>query len=110
MLGNFELNVMMPVQIHNLLESIRLLSNSSRVFADKCISGIKADKKRCEEMIEKSLAMVTSLAPLIGYDMAAKIAKEAYDTGKTVREICMEKKVIPEDQLKKVLDPWSMTE
>ncbi len=109
MLGNFELNVMMPVQAHNLLESVKLLSNSSRVFADKCISGIKADKKRCEEMIEKSLAMVTSLAPLIGYDTAAKIAKEAYDTGRTVREICEEKKVLPLDQLKKVLDPWSMT-
>jgi len=109
MLGNFELNVMMPVQVHSLLESIRLLTSSSRVFADKCISGIKADKKRCEEMIEKSLAMVTSLAPLIGYDMAAKIAKEAYDTGKTVREICAEKKVLPADRLKKVLDPWSMT-
>lgn len=109
MLGNFELNVMMPVTGHNLLESIRLLASSSRVFADKCISGIKADKKRCEEMIEKSLAMVTSLAPLIGYDMAAKIAKEAYDTGKTVREICMEKNVLPEDKLKKILDPWSMT-
>ena len=109
MLGNFELNVMMPVKGHNLLQSIRLLSNSSRVFADKCISGIKADRKRCEEMVEKSLAMVTSLAPIIGYDAAAKIAKEAYDTGRTIREICMEKNVLPEDQLKKVLDPWSMT-
>ena len=109
MLGNFELNVMMPVKGHNLLQSIRLLSNSSRVFADKCISGIKADRKRCEEMVEKSLAMVTSLAPIIGYDAAAKIAKEAYETGRTVREICVEKKVLPADQLKKVLDPWSMT-
>ncbi|MBI4228381.1 MAG: class II fumarate hydratase [Deltaproteobacteria bacterium] len=108
-MGNFELNVMMPVKGHNLLESIRLLTNSSRVFADKCISGIKADKKRCEEMIEKSLAMVTSLAPLIGYDLAAKIAKEAYDTGKTVREICTEKRVLPEEKLKKVLDPLAMT-
>ena len=109
MFGNFELNVMMPVKGHNLLESIRLLTSSSRVFADKCITGLKADKKHCEEMIEKSLAMVTSLAPLIGYDYAAKIAKEAYETGKTVREVCLEKRVLPEDKLKKVLDPWTMT-
>ena len=109
MLGNFELNVMMPVKGHNLLESIRLLTTSSRVFADRCISGLKADKKRCEEMIEKSLAMVTSLAPIIGYDSAAKIAKEAYETGKTVREVCLEKKVLPEERLRKVLDPWTMT-
>lgn len=108
--GNFELNVMMPVMIHNLLQSVELLSTSCNVFADKCIRGIKADRKRCEEMIEKSLAMCTSLAPIIGYDDAAKIAKEAYDTGKTVREVAIEKNVLPADQLNKVLDPWSMTE
>jgi fumarate hydratase class II len=109
-LGNFELNVMMPVKGHNLLQSINLLSNVSRIFADKCIVGIKADKKRCEEMIEKSLAMCTVLAPIIGYDAAAKIAKEAYETGKTVRQVALEKKVLPEDDLNKVLDPWAMTE
>ncbi|MGI9554284.1 MAG: class II fumarate hydratase [Thermodesulfobacteriota bacterium] len=108
--GNFELNVMMPMMAHNILESIRLLSNVSTVFVDKCIDGIKADKKRCEEMIEKSLAMCTSLAPIIGYDNAAAIAKEAYATGKTVRQVAMEKGVLPEKELNKVLDPWSMTE
>lgn len=108
--GNFELNVMMPVKGHNLLQSIDLLGKSSQVFADKCIKGIKADRKRCEEMIEKSLAMCTSLAPVIGYDHAAKIAKEAYETGKTVREVALEKKVLPAEKLKKLLDPWSMTE
>ncbi len=108
--GNFELNVMMPMMANNILESIRLLSNVSRVFVDKCINGIKADKKRCEEMIEKSLAMCTSLAPIIGYDNAAAIAKEAYATGKTVREIALEKEVLPKDEIGKVLDPWSMTE
>ncbi|MGH7885470.1 MAG: aspartate ammonia-lyase, partial [Thermodesulfobacteriota bacterium] len=87
-----------------------LLSKVSVVFVDKCINGIKADKKRCEEMIEKSLAMCTSLAPIIGYDNAAAIAKEAYATGKTVREIAIERKALPEDELKKVLDPLSMTE
>lgn len=108
--GNFELNVMMPVKGHNLLQSIELLGKVSQVFVDKCIKGIKADKKRCEEMIEKSLAMCTSLAPVIGYDAAAKIAKEAYETGKTVREVALEKKVLPEAKLKELLDPWSMTE
>ncbi len=108
--GNFELNVMMPVKGHNLLQSIELLGNVSQVFVDKCIKDIKADKKRCEEMIEKSLAMCTSLAPVIGYDAAAKIAKEAYETGKTVREVALEKKVLPAEKLKELLDPWSMTE
>ncbi len=108
--GNFELNVMMPMMANNLLESIRLLSNVSHVFVDKCIDGIKADKKRCEEMIEKSLAMCTSLAPIIGYDNAAAIAKEAYATGKTVREVALEKRVMPEKELARVLDPYTMTE
>lgn len=108
--GNFELNVMMPMMAHNILESIRLLSRVSRVFVDKCIDGIKADPKRCEEMIEKSLAMCTSLAPIIGYDNAAAIAKEAYASGKTVRQVAIEKKILPERELSKVLDPWSMTE
>lgn len=107
--GNFELNVMMPVKGHNLLQSIELLARASDVFADKCIKGIKADKKRCEEMIEKSLAMCTSLAPVIGYDNAAKIAKEAYERGKTVREVALEKKVLPAAKLNELLDPWSMT-
>ncbi len=108
--GNFELNVMMPMMANNILESIRLLSKVSVVFVDKCIDGIKVDRKRCEEMIEKSLAMCTSLAPIIGYDNAAAIAKEAFATGKTVREVAMGKKVLPEKELNKVLDPYSMTE
>ena len=108
--GNFELNVMMPMMANNLLESIRLLSKVSVVFVDKCINDIQADRKRCGEMIEKSLAMCTSLAPIIGYDNAAAIAKEAFATGKTVREVAMAKKVLPEKELNKVLDPYSMTE
>lgn len=108
--GNFELNVMMPMMAKNLLESIRLLSNVSHAFVDKCIDGIQADKKRCGEMIEKSLAMCTSLAPIIGYDNAAAIAKQAYATGKTVREVALELQVMPEIELARVLDPYSMTE
>ena len=108
--GNFELNVMMPVMAHDLLESIRLLANVTDVFCEKCVTGIKANKARCEELVELSMAMVTSLAPRIGYDRAAEIAKESARTGKTVREICLEKKVLPEKELNRVLDPVSMTE
>jgi fumarate hydratase, class II len=107
--GQLELNVMMPVMAHNVLESIRLLSNVARVFQDKCISGIIANRERCNELVELSMAMVTSLAPLIGYDRAAEIAKESATTGKTVRQICRERQVLPEDQLDRALDPVEMT-
>ena len=108
--GNFELNVMMPMMIHNVLESSSLLSQSAVNFRAKCIDGIIADQERCGEMIEKSLAMCTSLAPLIGYDQAAAIAKEAYKTGKTVREVALEKNLLPEKELNEALDPKRMTE
>jgi fumarate hydratase, class II len=108
--GNFELNVMMPVMAYDLLESIRLLANVIDAFCEKCVTGIVANKKRCEELVELSMAMVTSLAPKIGYDRAAEIAKESAKTGKTVREICREKKVLPEAELDRVLDPVAMTE
>ncbi len=109
MSGNFELNVMMPVMAHNLLESINLLASAATVFEKKCIRGLKADKERNNEMIEKSLAMCTSLVPYIGYDAAAAIAKEAYKSGKTVREVALEKEVLSEKDLAKALDPLSMT-
>ncbi len=107
--GVFELNVMMPVMTHNLLESIRLLSASTRNFTDRCILGIQANKERCNEMIEKSLAMCTALVPEIGYDAAAAIAKEAYETGKTVREIALRKKIVSPKRLTEILDPLRMT-
>src|SRR5213594_1581871 len=108
--GNFELNVMMPVMAHDLLESIRLLANVVDVFCEKCASGIKANKARCEELVELSMAMVTALAPKIGYDRAADIAKESVRTGKTVRQLCRERKILPEKELERALDPISMTE
>ena len=108
--GNFELNVMMPVMAYNLLQSIELLSRSCRNFTARCVLGITADEEHCRSMIEKSLAMCTALAAVIGYDAAAGIAKEAYRTGKTVREVARNQKVLPEDQLKELLDPWGMTE
>ena len=108
--GNFELNVMMPVMALRLLEAITFSAKVVRAFTEKCVMGIEANRERCEELIEKSLAMVTSLAPVIGYDAAAKIAKEAFTTGKTVREVAKTHKVLPEDKLDKILDPWRMTE
>ncbi|MGB8341212.1 MAG: class II fumarate hydratase [Chthoniobacterales bacterium] len=108
--GNLDLNVMMPVMAHNLLESIRILGNAADIFADKCVSGIVANRERCQELVELSMAMVTSLAPRIGYDRAAEIAKESAKTGKTVRQICREKKVLPEAELNAALDPVAMTE
>jgi fumarate hydratase, class II len=107
--GNLDLNVMMPVMAYNILESIRLLANVVRLFRDKCVSGITANRERCQELVEYSMAMVTSLAPIIGYDRAAEIAKESAKTGKTVREICREKQVVPEVDLNRILDPIEMT-
>ena len=108
--GNFELNVMMPIMALRLLESITFSARVTEAFTEKCIVGIEANKERCEELIEKSLAMVTALAPVIGYDAAAKIAKESFTTGKTVREVALEHNVLPPEKLSKVLDPWRMTE
>ncbi|MHC5111302.1 MAG: class II fumarate hydratase [Planctomycetota bacterium] len=107
--GHYELNVMMPMMAHNALESVRLMANGARVFADRCVAGIEANEERCQELIEGSLAMCTSLAPLIGYDKAAAIAKEAYQTGKTVRQVAREHHVLSDEELDKALDPLSMT-
>ena len=99
--GNFELNVMMPVMAHNLLESIRLLANARRCRSAKSASKeSRRTGSAAPNWWNNRMAMVTSLAPLIGYDRAAEIAKESARTGKTVREICLEKKVLPEAELK----------
>ncbi len=108
--STFELNVMMPVMAYCLLESIDLLSNGVRVFADRCVAGIEANRERCESLVEQSLSMVTSLAPLIGYDKAAALAKESVTTGRTVRELAIEQKILPEAELKHALDPRRMTQ
>jgi fumarate hydratase class II len=110
MSGNFELNVMMPVIAYNLLQSVEILANSSRLLADLCVSGLQANAQRCEALVEESLAMVTALAPVIGYDRAAEIAKEAFATGRTVRELCSEKGVLPPEELERVLDARAQTE
>jgi fumarate hydratase, class II len=108
--STFELNVMMPVMAYNILQSVELLSRASTVFADRCAAGIEANRERCESLVEQSLAMCTSLAPLVGYDKAAEIAKESFKTGKTVRQIAVEKKLMDEAALNKSLDPIRMTQ
>jgi fumarate hydratase class II len=108
--GNFELIVMLPVMAYNLLQSIELLAAASNNFAAKCIEGITANEERCKSLIEQSLAMCTALAPEIGYEAAAKLAKEAYRSGKTVREVAKAQQVLPEARLNELLDPWRMTE
>ncbi len=108
--GNFELNTMLPVAAHNLLQSIELLTSASHVFARRCISGLEADVQKCEGNIEQSLAMCTSLAPVIGYDKAAKIAKVAYESGRTVREVALEISGLDKNKIAELLDAKSQTE
>jgi len=108
--GNFELNVMMPVMALRLLEAIEFSAAATRAFTDKCVRGIAVDETRCAELVEKSAAMATALAPVIGYDAAAKIAKEAYVSNKTVREVCRARGILPEERLNQLLDPRRMTE
>ncbi len=108
--GNFELNVMMPVIAYNLLQSVEILGNAAGLLAERCVDGLTANVERNRELVEKSLAMCTSLAPKIGYDEAAAIAKEAFKTGRTVREIAVERQVLPPDELEQVLDARAQTE
>jgi fumarate hydratase class II len=108
--GNFQLNIMMPVMGHAALESIRLLAQGTTAFVDLCAKTLEANEEACEASVEKSLSMVTSLNPYIGYEKAAALAKEAFKTGKTIRELCREQNVLPEEQLNEALDPMRMTE
>jgi fumarate hydratase class II len=107
--GNLELNVMMPVMAYDLLESIELLAAASRNFDLRAIQGLEADADRASGYVQQSLAMCTVLAPVIGYEKAAAIAKEAYRTGRTVREVARESSGIPEDRLDELLDPRGQT-
>jgi fumarate hydratase class II len=100
---------MMPVMAFNLLQSIELLSNAARVFADRCVAGLDANVQRCQALVEQSLAMCTSLAPIVGYDKSAEIAKESFKTGKTVRQIAEEKNLLSPAELSKALDAKRMT-
>ena len=108
--GNFELNVMLPLIARNLLEQIKLLANASENFSEKLVMGLEAQRASIEQKNEDSLALATALAPIIGYEKAAEIAKKAHETGKTVRQIALEADVLPEDQLDQALDLYGMTD
>jgi fumarate hydratase class II len=106
----FELNVMMTVMAYNLLNSIQWMANAVRAFRDHCVVGIEADVARCQENLERNLSLATGLAPVIGYDRAAEISKEAYLSGRTVREVAQEWGVLSESELDEALDARRMTE
>jgi fumarate hydratase class II len=101
--GVFELNVMMPLIAHNLLQSIELLAAAADRFASACVEGLRADRAACEGFIERSLALVTGLVPHIGYDRAAAVAKRAYQERRTVREVLREEAILPEDEIDRLL-------
>jgi fumarate hydratase class II len=108
--GNFELNVMMPVLAHALLESITLLANVARAFTDKCLLGIEANEERARKLLELNPSIATALNPYIGYDAAAVVAKESAKRGVSVRDIVLEKKLLPADKIDEALDVRGMTE
>jgi aspartate ammonia-lyase len=108
--GELELNVMMPVITHNIVFAERILGNATRVFAERCIRGIEADEKMCAYWLERSPALVTALAPKIGYAESAKLAKEAIATGLTVKQLVTERKILEGDELESTLDLRAMTE
>jgi fumarate hydratase, class II len=102
--GFFQLNVMLPLIAYNLLQSFDLLTNVIVRFAEKCVEGITANEEKCRSFIEQSLAMSTALVPVIGYDKAAAISKKAFAEGKTVREVALAEKVLPDDEVNRILD------
>ncbi|HEY7069070.1 MAG TPA: class II fumarate hydratase [Acidimicrobiales bacterium] len=108
--GNFELNVYLPVMARNLLESIRLLSNVTRLFAERAVAGIEADVDRCRAYAESSPSLGTSLNPYIGYEAAAEIVKESIKTGRSVREIVVERGLLSDEEVDRALDVLGMTE
>ena len=108
--GQLDLNVMLPMMARNMLESIRLLANVSRVFVDKALAGVEANRERAESYVEGSISMATALNPLIGYDQAATIAKKSHATGRTVRELAYEESGLTRDQVDEALHPRRQTE
>jgi fumarate hydratase class II len=105
--GNLELNVMMPVMAYDILQSVELLAAGSKNFETRLVAGLEANAERASSLVEQSLAMVTVLAPEIGYEAAAGISKDAFKSGRTVREVAREKSGIPEERLNELLNPES---
>jgi fumarate hydratase, class II len=108
--GNFELNVMLPVIAHNLLQSVTILGNSARLFADKAVAGFTVNNERVSGLVDKNPILVTALNPVIGYDKAAQIAKKAYAEGRSLKDVAAEMTDLPKEELDRLLDPRKMTE
>jgi fumarate hydratase class II len=108
--GQFQLNIMMPVMGLAAIDAVTLLASATNAFVEFCADEMEANPEACEASVEQSLSMVTSLNPLVGYEKAAALAKEAFKTGKTIRELCREKQIVAESDLNQALDPWRMTE
>lgn len=108
--GQFELNVMEPVMVFNVIQSVEILTNVIRVFREKCIIGITANRERCQDMVDRSVGIITALVPYIGYEGATKLAKEVMGSNKTVPEIISEKGIFTPEEIKVVLCPKNMTE
>ena len=106
--GVFELNLMLPLIAHNILDSINISSNGIKMFRLNLLKDLKANEEKCKNYIENSLAMCTSLAPIIGYDKTAEISKKAHQTGKTIRQICLEDNILDENKLNEILNPYNM--
>ena len=107
--GHFELNVFKPLIIHNILQSIEIMSDSAKTFALYCVKGIKADKKRIKSLLDNSLMLITALAPKIGYDKAAYIAKKAHKNGTTLKEEVLKDGLVTEKEYKELMNPLKMT-
>ena len=107
--GSFQLNTMLPLIARNLLEQVSLLSAATDMFVDKLLDGLRVNREFIESRNERSLSLATALAPVIGYDMAAEIAKEAHRTGGTVREVMSAKGIMSEEDLDALLDPGKQT-
>lgn len=108
--GQFELNVMMPLIQYKLLDSLSILSNATKIFHGKCIKGLSVNEKRCQDYALRSLGIVTVLNPVIGYAKASEVVKESMRTGKSPREIILERKILSVEEVNEVLSPMSMTE
>ena len=108
--GQMELNVMMPVINYNLLQSLEILARTVTLFADRCVAGISANRERCQDLADRSIGLATILNPSIGYEAAASVAKEAMNTGKSLREVVIERGILSREEVDRVLDPSTMTE
>lgn len=108
--GQFELNVMEPVLVYNLLQSLTVMNNGLEVFRKYCISGITANVEQMQEYVEKSIGTITALTPYIGYEMSSKIARESFETGVPLKELCLRYNVLTLEELNRLLDPYKMTE